>query len=127
MSRTSGQFTGQISWVYTEDLASSVGFWRDVLGLAVVRDAGSAMIFETMPSAFIGVCEIFGGRVVQPEGSMTTLLVADQQTVDVWYAHLSGANVPIQGAPKELVQFGIYSFFCTDPNGYIIEIQCFLT
>lgn len=131
MSATSGkitgQITGQITWVYTQDLAQSVGFWRDALGLEVVRDAGSAMIFETTPGACIGVCEVFGGRVVQPEGSMITLLVDDRQMVDMWHARLSAAAVPLRGAPQELTQFGIYSFFCADPNGYVVEIQCFLT
>jgi catechol 2,3-dioxygenase-like lactoylglutathione lyase family enzyme len=116
----------QITWVYTEALAPCVTFYRDTLGLAVAHDAGSAMIFETAPAARIGVCEAFGDRVVQPEGSMLTLVVADRAAVDAAYLRLKEAGVALRGAPEEIARFGIYSFFCADPNGYQIEVQCFL-
>ncbi len=127
MSKAEREITGQITWVYTEDLAASVGFYCDVLGLAVWRDAGSAMIFETGPGAYLGVCQVFGGRVVQPEGGMITLLANDADGVDRWYKHLQANGAKIEHPPKTLEPFGIYSFFCRDPNGYVIELQCFLT
>ncbi|MDA5557470.1 VOC family protein [Shimia sp. MMG029] len=116
----------QISWVYTDALAPCVRFYRDTLGLKVVRDAGSAMMFETGPGAQIGVCETFEGRVVQPEGSMITLVVADPEGVDQAYARLMAAQADLRGPPEEIARFGIYGFFCSDPNGYQIEVQCFL-
>ncbi len=120
------QVIGQITWVYTHDLERSLTFWRDALGLRIVRDAGAAVIFETVPGARIGVCTAFDGRVVQPEGSMITLLVADSDQVDEWYRQLCDLDVPSRGAPQVLKAFNIYSFFCEDPNGYVVEIQCFL-
>ena len=117
--------TGQISWVYTHELGVSVAFWRDALGLRVVRDAGTAMIFETAQGAMIGVCEAFEGRVVEPTGSMITLLVDDRAAVDGWFERLR-EQVEIRAAPEILERFGIYSFFCADPNGYVVEVQCFL-
>lgn len=116
----------QISWVYTHDLSNCVAFYRDSLGLAVVRDAGAAMIFETAPGARLGVCEAFAGRVVQPEGGMITLVVADAAEVDAFYRRIEARDIPTRGSPETLERFGIYSFFCEDPNGYVIEIQCFL-
>lgn len=118
--------TGQITWVYTEKLETAAGFYRDVLGLPVVRDAGSALIFETAPGARLGLCEAFEGRVVEPKGSMITLLVADRATVDDWYVRVTAAEASVRGAPEVLDRFGIYSFFCADPNGYQVEVQCFL-
>ena len=114
---------GQIAWVYTDALKTGVTFYRDTLGLKVARDAGSAMIFETGPGAFLGICEVFGDRVVEPKGGMITILTDD---VDGWYAKLKTKGVVLQGAPQRLEKFGIYSFFCVDPNGYIIEFQCFV-
>ncbi|CUH51316.1 VOC family protein [Shimia marina] len=116
----------QITWVYTETLAPCVAFYRDVLGLPVVRDAGTAMIFETAPGARIGLCEVFGARVVQPAGSMITLVVADSEAVDAAYLRLKEAVAGGLSGPEEIARFGIYSFFCADPNGYQIEVQCFL-
>lgn len=117
---------GQIAWVYTDDLEGTVPFYRDVLGLRVERDAGEAMIFETTPGAFIGVCRAFEDRVVQPEGSMITLLVENIGAVDAWYARLVKAGAGVPAAPERMGRFGIYSFFCADPNGYVIEVQTFL-
>jgi len=118
--------TAQITWVYTEKLATAAGFYRDVLQLPVVRDAGSALIFETAPGARLGLCEAFDGRVVEPKGGMITLLVADRAAVDDWYAWVTAAAAAVRGAPEVLERFGIYSFFCEDPNGYQVEVQCFL-
>ncbi len=118
--------TGQISWVYTDRLAPCVAFYRDALGLEVVLDAGKAMIFATSEGARIGVCETFENRVVEPKGGMITLLVDGVGAVDAWFARLEAAGVDLQGAPAMLERFGIYSFFVRDPNGYLIEVQCFL-
>ncbi len=118
--------TGQVTWVYTEKLATAAGFYRDVLRLPVVRDAGTALIFETAPGARLGLCEAFDGRVVEPKGSMITLLVADRAAVDDWYARVTAVAATVRGAPEVLERFGIYSFFCEDPNGYQVEVQCFL-
>ncbi len=126
MTQADRQVTGQITWVYTDTLERAAPFYRDTLGLRVVRDAGSALIFETAPGARIGLCETFDGRVVAPEGGMITLLVPDSAAVDAWHGRLSEAGAALRGAPAVLEKFGIYSFFCEDPNGYVLEIQCFL-
>lgn len=117
------KITGQISWVYTKDLETSVVFYRDALGLPIWRDAGAAVIFEPLPGARIGVCRAFEDRVVEPKGGMLTLLTDD---VDGWYERLVSAGVSVKRPPAKIEQFGIYSFFCTDPNGYVIEVQTFL-
>ena len=116
-------YTGQITWVYTHDLGPTVAFYRDILGLAVWRDAGAAVIFEITPGARLGVCTAFEDRVVSPAGSMVTLLTED---VDGCYSRLVLAGADLQGPPRKFEQFGIYSFFCHDPNGYVIEVQTFL-
>ena len=116
-------FTGQITWVYTNDLQATVAFYRDVWGLPIWRDAGAAVIFEPLPDARIGVCTAFEDRVVEPKGSMITLLTKD---VDGWYTRIAAAGATTKGKPERIDRFGIYSFFCEDPNGYVIEIQTFL-
>lgn len=118
-----GRVTDQITWVYTENLATSVAFYEDILGLAVLRDAGTARIYRTGPGAAIGVCETFADRVVEPKGGMVTLITDD---VDGWYAALAGQGADLLGPPEIMARFGIYSFFVRDPNGYLIEIQTFL-
>jgi len=113
----------QITWVYTHDLETTRAFYGQVLGLDCVRDEGKAQIFRTSSHAMIGVCEVFGDRVVEPQGGMITL-VTDE--VDAWYNRLVQAGVGTRGAPGRMAEFNIYTFFAEDPNGYVIEFQHFL-
>ena len=46
--------------------------------------------------------------------------------VDGWYAKLIAGGIEIAQPPHTLEQFGIYTFFAHDPNGYIIEFQQFI-
>ena len=112
-----------ICWVYTHDLEGTCEFYSSALELTLDRDEGSARIYNVNAGACIGVCRAFGDRVVQPEGGMISIVTDD---VDGWYARLNAAGVSIAQPPHTLEQFGIYTFFANDPNGYIIEFQQFL-
>ncbi len=112
----------QISWVYTHDLEATAAFYRDGLGLECIRDEGGARIFATAAGAAIGVCQAFDDRVVEPAGGMISLVCDD---VDGCYRKLVERGLAIDNPPHRLQQFGIYSFFVSDPNGYVIEFQQF--
>jgi predicted enzyme related to lactoylglutathione lyase len=116
------QISAQISWVYTRDLDVTTDFYARILELECSRDEGSARIFKTGDSAFIGVCEVFANRVVEPEGGMISIVTDD---VDAWYRRLIDNGLEIDQPPQRLERFGIYSFFVKDPNGYVIEFQQF--
>ena len=60
--------------------------------------------------------------MVEPKGGMISLVTDD---VDNWYQRLRARGVDIDEAPRRLEQFGIYTFFVRDPNGYVIEFQQF--
>lgn len=113
----------QITWVYTHNLETTKAFYGQVLGLDCVRDEGKAQIFRVSSDAMIGVCEVFGDRVVEPQGGMITLVTDD---VDAWYDRLVQAGAGTRGAPRRMAEFNIYTFFAEDPNGYVIEFQQFL-
>ena len=112
-----------ITWVYTDDVDETCLFYSDVLGLELIRDAGVARIYRLTETSNVGVCEALDWRVVEPRGSMLTLITDD---VDEWFAHLNGAGVPCRGEPERIDRFGIYAFLAEDPNGYLIEFQQFL-
>jgi len=116
------RINAQIGWVYTHDLDSTAEFYREILGLECTRDEGGARIFKTGDGAFIGVCSAFDDRVVEPRGGMISVVTDD---VDAWYQRLSAKGLAIENPPRRLEQFGIYSFFVRDPNGYVIEFQQF--
>jgi predicted enzyme related to lactoylglutathione lyase len=116
------QISAQISWVYTRDLDTTTNFYSRILELECSRDEGSARTFETGDSAFIGVCEVFADRVVEPQGGMISIVTDD---VDAWYQRLIDNGLEIDKPPQRLERFGVYSFFVKDPNGYLIEFQQF--
>lgn len=115
-------FDQQIVWVYTDDVETTCEFYGGMLGLELIRDEGAAQIFRTAGQAAIGVCQAFEDRVVEPAGSMITLVTDD---VDAWYADLEERGADLLGPPRRLEAFGIYGFFARDPNGYVVEIQRF--
>ena len=112
-----------ITWVYTQDLDSTSRFYQQILGLSLDRDEGSARIFRINGQSSVGVCRAFGDRIVEPKGGMISIVTDD---VDGWYAKLRSAGAEIPDPPHKLDQFGIYTFFVNDPNGYVIEFQQFL-
>ena len=116
-------FSCQITWLYTHDLARSHDFYSGVLGLEIQRDEGQAKIYRTADGAALGVCEVFDDRVVEPAGSMISLVT---NSVDSWYSKLESAGVKAQGPPHHIERFGIYTFFVKDPDGYILEFQQFV-
>ncbi len=113
----------QITWVYTNDLDQTSYFYQTSLGLKLVLDEGPAKLFEVSPKSKIGVCKAFDNRVVEPAGSMITLVTNE---VDLWYARLKDIGLVIKHPPHVLEKFNIYTFFVEDPNGYVIEFQQFL-
>ena len=116
-------FEVQITWVYCSDIEASHHFYAECLGLPLLRDEGSARIYQTTAGAAIGVCRAFEDRVVEPRGGMISLVTDD---VDGWYKRLSESGGTTRGAPHVLEKFGIYTFFAEDPDGYVIEFQQFL-
>ena len=118
------EINAQISWVYTHDPDATCRFYRDGLGLECVRDEGGAWIYATAAGARIGVCQAFEDRVVEPRGGMISLVTDD---VDAWYACLIERDIEVAEPPRRLERFGIRTFFVSDPNGYIIELQQFET
>ena len=67
----------QITWVYTHSLETTRAFYGQVLGLDCVRDQSKAQILRTSSGAMIGVCEVFGDRVVEPQGGIYTFFAED--------------------------------------------------
>ncbi len=113
----------QITFLATRDLMQTREFYSHVLGLRETRDQGSCLIFQVAVGAYIG----FGQRDEVPEtgrGLIFTLVVED---VDSWHELLLEHNVTIEEAPSRNSQYNIYHLFFRDPNGYLIEIQRFLT
>jgi len=115
------EITGQVTFIYTEELGSTSAFYRDILELEMVVDQGCCHIYQTGPSSFIGVCEI-SERPKNPVGVMLTVVTPE---VDRFYAHLLAKGITFERPPTLSERFNVYSCLFKGPDGYSIEIQEF--
>ncbi len=111
----------QITFLHAADLEATRHFYADLLGLPLVRDQGTCLIFQTTSESYLGFCEHIDQ--IPPGRSVILTLVTDQ--VDPWFQFLKSKGAHLEDQPKANPKYDIYHFFLTDPNGYWIEIQKF--
>lgn len=115
------EFSQQITFLHSDDLQTTRHFYCDILGLPLVRDQGSCLIFRVTKSAFIGFCEHI--TKINSDRSVILTLVTDE--IDEWFTLLKEKGINLISEPKHNPKFLIYHFFFHDPDGYWIEIQRF--
>ncbi len=116
----------QVTWIYTDDLDATATFYTGVLGLHQVFDQGLCRIMRMSQNSFLGVCVARPGRYVEPKGVVITMVSEAESGVEAWYERFQQAGIATEGAPERHDDFNVYCFFAKDPNGYLIEFQCFL-
>lgn len=114
-------FLQQITFLHSNNLDSTLYFYSEILGLNLVRDQGTCLIFEVTNTAYLGFCE----HIEQIKAGRRIILTLVTEDVDLWYKRLKEKNVELMGVPKANPKYHIYHFFLKDPDGYTIEIQKF--
>ncbi len=110
----------QITFLPCSDLGRSRAFYRDVLGLPLVLDQGTCLIFRVREGAFVGVCEHLDpirGR------SVVVTIVTDD--VDGWCRRIVDNGGIVESGPEHNDRYGIYHAFTRDPDGHYVEMQRF--
>jgi len=115
------EITGQVTFLYCDDLDATSAFYRDILGLELVVDQGCCHIYRLSPSGYVGICDI--AERSRGTVGLTVTLVTDD--VDGWYRSLTSKGVVFEREPAFSERFQVYSCLFHDPNGYRIEIQSF--
>jgi predicted enzyme related to lactoylglutathione lyase len=113
-------FDAAITFCYVPDLGAAARFYEDVLGLPLVLDQGGCRIYRVAGSGYFGFCE--REVPVQAESTLLTFVTDD---VDGVHARLVAAGAPVDQAPRDNDEYGIYHAFYRDPAGYRIEVQRF--
>lgn len=111
---------GLITFLPATDLNASRDFYERVLGLQLVVDQTTCLIFRVTDTGYLGVCE--NDETNGSAGVITTLVAND---VDGWCDRISDAGWPIQLGPEHSATYCIYHAFLLDPAGNRIEIQRF--
>lgn len=109
-----------VTFLPTMDLGASRDFYEGVLGLELVVDQSTCLIFRVSATGFLGVCEKDLSFV--SNGVITTLVTDD---VDAWCDRIAGRAWAIDSGPEHSDVYGIYHAFLTDPSGNRLEIQRF--
>lgn len=123
-------FTQQVTFLYVRDLARSERFYREALGLEEVLNQGLARIYRIgRGNAFLGIC--LSSTVQQappadraPLGVIVTFVTDD---VDGAFRALQAKGVAFEKEPALNTTYNIYNCFFRDPDGYLLEIQRFLS
>jgi catechol 2,3-dioxygenase-like lactoylglutathione lyase family enzyme len=114
---------GLIVFLGTKDLEETHRFYHGVLGLALDRDRGACRIYGVPGGGGLGFCEHLE-LSASANSPIITLLTDD---VDAVHARLLAHGVSPEAPPKVNPRFAIYHFFVRDPNGYVVEVQRFLS
>lgn len=118
----------QITFIYTDDLDRSAHFYETIMGLPLWRDQGGCRIYQVSAEGYLGVCQTGGAaKGTLTENPTNVILTLVTEEVDAWYAYLRAQGVTFTQTPEENPRYQIYHCFLRDPNGYLIEIQRFLT
>ncbi|RME47981.1 MAG: VOC family protein [Chloroflexi bacterium] len=112
-----------ITFLYTRDLEATAHFYGEVLGLDVWLDQGDCLIYRVCQEGYIGFCRR-ASAPSQPRGVILCLVTED---VDGWAGYLQARGISLTKPPQLNPDYHIYHFFATDPNGYLVEFQRFLS
>ena len=123
-------FDQQVTFLYDKDLEKSGRFYGETLGLELVLNQGLARIYRVgSGNAFLGIC--LSSAVQQappadraPLGVIVTFVTED---VDSAYGALRAKRVEFDKAPAVNTTYNIYNCFFRDPDGYLLEIQKFMS
>ena len=114
------------------DIERSIAFYRDVLGLGIVRDAPSDDDPDTR-HVWFGAVDGTPGRLLSvmeypqlPAGAVGpgsthhfALAVETAEELDAWHGYLVGQDVPCS---EIFDRGGFRSLYVHDPDGHVVEI-----
>lgn len=110
-----------VTFFPVSDLARTVRFYTEVVGLRIHQDQGGCVIFDCN-QGYWGFCQYDDGRPLA-SGVCMSLNCSTTDEVDEQYRRLTAAGVQTLGAPAMHPKFPVYSFFFRDPDGYLLEFQ----
>ncbi|MCB1029419.1 MAG: VOC family protein [Microthrixaceae bacterium] len=104
--------------VHTADLAASVAWWGDTLGLTVAREYGADGVATGVAFFCGGTLVEFSGHGAGPSGLTLWLQVPD---LEAEAERLIGAGVTHDGRP-ETMPWGLIEWWVTSPEGVRIVL-----
>jgi catechol 2,3-dioxygenase-like lactoylglutathione lyase family enzyme len=118
--------TGQVTFLYYEDLPAAERFYREVLGLSTSFELDWVKIFRLSSGSSVGLVNATEGSLrpaaVEEEKPVMVSLVVDKADVDRWHSHLKSKGVDVGEGPKVGADGRVLAFPFKDPGGYTLEV-----
>jgi len=117
---------GLITFLYYKDMERAARFYGEVMGFELAIDQGWAKVYKVADSACVGIVDEKRGyhKVSPTKPVILTVVVSD---TDAWYQHLKGKGIVTLNEPHDVEELKLRAFLLYDPEGYVIEIQEFLS
>ena len=117
--------------LYVDDLARSVAFYREVMGLAPMFESERLTAFDTGRQGVLLVFrrgaspqDMLGAGGVVPghdgNGPLHMAFAIREESYEEWHRHLMKAAVKIRGEMRW--PSGGRSFYFEDPDGHVLEL-----
>ena len=118
--------TGQVTFLYYEDLPAAERFYREVLGLSTSFEMDWVKIFRLSSGSSVGLVNATKGSLrpaaVDEEKPVMVSLVVDKADVDRWHSYLKSKGVEVGEGPKVGADGHVLAFAFKDPGGYTLEV-----
>jgi catechol 2,3-dioxygenase-like lactoylglutathione lyase family enzyme len=118
--------TGQVTFLYYEDLPAAERFYREVLGLSTSFELDWVKIFPLSSGSSVGLVNATKGSLrpaaVDEEKPVMVSLVVDKADVDRWHSYLKSKGVDVGEGPKVGADGRVLAFAFKDPGGYTLEV-----
>ncbi len=119
--------SGQVTFLYYDDLAKADRFYGEVLGLEKTFDLDWVKIYELSPTSSVGLVNATGGaHKPSADKPVMVSLVVDEKDVDAWWRYLKSQGVDVGDAPGIGGGGNIKAFGFEDPEGYTLEVFAWL-
>ena len=118
--------SGQVTFLYCNDIAKSADFYAKLLGKKPTLDLDWVKIFPVTDSLSVGLVDKDHGALHPSDQKpvMLSFVVQTTQQVDAWQARAKALGAAdLHTAKKQDLKNGqaVYSFSLKDPEGYSIE------
>jgi len=105
-----------------KDMEKTRQYYSDVLELPICKDLGSTVWFDC-GYGYLAFVQYDDGRPMA-SGACISFNLASVEAVDAMYEKVQSRPViDLKGPPAHHPRFPVYSFFFSDPNGYLLEFQ----
>ena len=113
--------TGQVTFLYYEDMDAAAKFYGETLGFKETFDQGWVKFFQIADNAFVGLVDSEKGFHKASDNKPVMLSIITKDVVK-WHAYIQTTDVKITSplgseAGKGLVR----GFMIADPAGYTVE------